>query len=91
MTDRIFCHFEPFLHSYPPSNPRARNSEKMKKTGNIILHKCTKNHDHICYTVLEIRHKTDAVFIFHFELKSKFSKNEKNALIYYHFTYVYHK
>ena len=27
----------------------------------IILHKCTKNHDHICYTVLEIWSMTDVI------------------------------
>ena len=37
----IFCAFT------PPNNPKNQNFEKMKKKtpGDIILHKCTKNHD----------------------------------------------
>ena len=48
-TDRIFCHFGPFLPFYPPNNPKNQNFEKLKEnTGDIIiLHKCTKNHDHM--------------------------------------------
>ena len=42
----------------------------MKKTPGyiIILHKFTKNHDYICYTVLEIWCVTDVIVIFHFGL-----------------------
>ena len=42
----------------------------MKKTPGyiIILHKFTKNHDCICYTVLEIWCVTDVIVIFHFGL-----------------------
>ena len=43
----ILDHFLPF---YPPHNPKNQNFEKIKEMpGCIILHKCTKNHDH--YTV----------------------------------------
>ena len=43
----ILCYF---LCFYPINNPKNRNFEKMKKThGDIILHKCTKNHDHMLY------------------------------------------
>ena len=54
MTD-FFSHFGPFLPFYtpppsPPKNPENQNFEKMKKIpGDIILHKCTKNHDHMLY------------------------------------------
>ena len=57
----------------------------------IILHKCTKNHDHILYTVPEIWCVTDVIAIFHFGLffallppcpsnsprNENFKKNEK--------------
>ena len=44
----ILDHFLPF---YPPKNLKNQNFEKMKKTpwDIIILHKCTKNHDHILH------------------------------------------
>ena len=52
--DRCNCYFSfwaivfPF---YPPNNPKNENFTKMKKApGNIILlHKRTKNHDHMLY------------------------------------------
>ena len=44
----ISDHFLPF---YLPKNPENQNFEKkIKKTpGDIVLHKCTKNHDHMLY------------------------------------------
>ena len=41
----IFCPFN------PPNKPENWNFEKMKKTPGdiIILHKCTKNHNHMLY------------------------------------------
>ena len=44
----ILDHFLPF---YSPNNPKNQNFEKIKKTpGDItILHKCTKNQDHMPY------------------------------------------
>ena len=44
----ILDHFLPF---YPPKNLKNQNFEKMKKTpwDIIILHKRTKNHDHILH------------------------------------------
>ena len=39
----------------------------MKKApGDIISHKCNKNHDHICYTVAEIWCMTNVIVIFSF-------------------------
>ena len=62
MTDKIICHFKLFFDLYPTNNMKNQNFEKngkkkktTKKThthtpGNtIILHKCTKNHDHMSY------------------------------------------
>ena len=44
----ILDHFLPF---YPINNPINQNFEKMKKKtpGDIILHMCTKNYDHMMY------------------------------------------
>ena len=44
----ILGHFLPF---YSPNNPESQNFEKMKKASGdvIILHMCTKNHDHMMY------------------------------------------
>ena len=49
-TDRIFCHFGPFFPFYPLATRKIKMIKKWKKTpGDIILHKCTKNHDHMLY------------------------------------------
>ena len=52
-TDKKICHFGPFfaLLPLPPNDPQCQNFEKMKKTPGdaIILHKCTKNYDHMVY------------------------------------------
>ena len=51
VTDRIFCHLGLFLFLLPPYNPKNQNFKKLKKKppGDIILHKCAKNHDHMLY------------------------------------------
>ena len=56
-TDRIFCHFEPFF-AISPNHQKNKNLEKMKNTPGdiIVLHKCTKNHDHILYCSWDMRH-----------------------------------
>ena len=88
----IFGKLDYFLPYYPTNKPKNQSFEKMKKTSGdiIILHKCTKNYDHMI-TVPEMRCVTDIIFIFHFGLffallrlyqpiKSKFKKNEKKEL-----------
>ena len=60
--DRIFCHFGPFLPFYPPPCPtplttwKIKTLKKKKKTPGdiIILHICTKNHDHLLYCSLDM-------------------------------------
>ena len=50
--DRMFCHFGQFFAHLPSRQPKNQNFEKMKKMpGDIILHKCTENYDHMldCY------------------------------------------
>ena len=98
----VLNHFLPF---YPTNNPKIKNFEKWKKqqknawryhfiqVPKIII---------ICYTVLEMWHMTDVIFIFHFGLflahltpksqkNQNFLKIEKNALRYHHLTHVYQK
>ena len=50
-TDKNFCHFGPFSTLLPRNNLENENLEKMKKASGdvIILHMCTKNHDHMMY------------------------------------------
>ena len=49
-TNRIFVILGHVLPFYPTNNLKNKNFDKMKKIpGDIILHKCTKNHDHILY------------------------------------------
>ena len=47
----IIFHFGPFFAPLPPKQPEKSKFKKMKKTlGDInILHKCTKNHDHMLH------------------------------------------
>ena len=48
--DILFCNLGPFFALLPPHNkPENQNFEKMKKVSgdDIILHMCTKNHNHI--------------------------------------------
>ena len=50
-SDRIFCHFEPFFALLPTNNPENLNFEKIKKApGDIILHMCTKNDNHMTHS-----------------------------------------
>ena len=58
----FFCHFGPFFALLPPNNPKNQKFKKLKKAPGdvIILHKYTKNHDHM--------HVIDLVIIFHFGL-----------------------
>ena len=48
-------HFLPF---YPPNNPKNQKFTKMKKAPGdiIILHRCTKNHDHMLYCSWDMVH-----------------------------------
>ena len=47
----VIFHFGLFFALLPPNSPRNQNLKKSEKTpgDEIILHKCTKNHDHILY------------------------------------------
>ena len=47
----FFVVLDNFLPFYPPKMPKSQNFEKMGKTPGdiIILHTCTKNHDHMLY------------------------------------------
>ena len=50
----VFCCFTP-----PPNNPKNQNSEKLKKktpADIIMLHKCTKTHDHMLYCSWDMMH-----------------------------------
>ena len=60
----IFCPFTEIVSNIP----KNQNFEKLEKRHGdiIIIHKCTKNHDHML-TVPEIWHVTD-VIIFYFGL-----------------------
>ena len=51
VTERIFSHFGHFFAHLAPKNPKNQNFEKINTApGDImILHKCTKNQDHMLY------------------------------------------
>ena len=90
----FYFHFGLYFYLSPPTPYSAKNKnfKRMKKVPAdiIILHKCTKNHDHmiICYTVPDIWHVLDVIVIFHLGLffallpsdspkHESFKKNEK--------------
>ena len=51
----FFVILDCFLPFYPPKNPKNPNFEKLKKaSGDIILLKFTKNHDHMLYYSIDI-------------------------------------
>ena len=90
VSNSSFYHFGPFLPFYPINNQKNKNFEKMKKNLRdiIILHKYTKNHDHMLHSSQDAR-CDGCNFFFRFGLffvllppkqpkKSKFLKNEKN-------------
>ena len=55
-TGKFFCHFGPFFALLPSKNPKNQDFEKLKKTPGdmLILHKCTKNHDHMLYSSVDM-------------------------------------
>ena len=71
--DRCNYHVS-FLAIFCPFNPlpaqKMKIFLKMKKTPRdiIVLHNCTKNHDHMLYTIPEIWDVTHVIFIFIFGL-----------------------
>ena len=93
----IFCTFTPL------NSPKNQNFEKMKKTPGdmIILHNCTKNHDHRLHCSWDVaRDRCNCYFSFWAIFcpftpvtppKMKISKKWKIASRYYHFTQVYLK
>ena len=91
-----------FLPFYPSNSLKNQNFKKMRQTHRdiIILHKCTKIHDHMLNCSWDmVRHICNyfsfwAIFCPFTPLtaqKSKFQKNEKKSWRYHHFTHVYQK
>ena len=63
---QIFYQFGPFFALLPPNNPKNQNFEKMKKSLEISsFYTSVPKIMIICYTVPEIQHMTDVIFIFH--------------------------
>ena len=91
----ILGHILPF---YPPNNPENQTFEKIKKASGdvIILHMCTKNHDHMMYASWDMKCGRDSFLSFWAIFspftplttqKIKILKNEKNTWR-HHFTHV---
>ena len=104
--ENFFVILDYFLPFYPTNNPKNRNFEKMKKPPGdiIILHKCTKNNDHILYCSWDMARDRCNLFFFlgyfvalippplpNSPKNQNFSKNEKNLWRYHHFTHVHQK
>ena len=87
----------------PPKNPKNQNFEEMKKKAGdiIILHKLTKNHNHMRYRSWDTEWENSLslwVIFYPFNppkdpknQKSKFWKHEKSIWRCHHFAHVYQK
>ena len=96
----IFGYFCPFTSL---TAQKMKISKKWKKTPGdiIILHKCTKTHDHTLYCSWDMAgdgckccFSFCAIFspsLRNSPKKENFKKNEKNTWRYHHFTCVYQK
>ena len=92
-----------FLPFYPPNSLNNENFEKMKKNpGDIhILHKCTKNHDHMLHCYWDMACDRCNCYFSFWDIfcpftpltaqKIKISENKKKPWRYHHFTQVYLK
>ena len=65
-SNNFFVILDCFLPFYPPNNPKNQNFEKLKKIPGdiIILHKCTKNHNHMLYCSLDMARNKHNYFSF---------------------------
>ena len=103
----VIFHFGLFLLFYSLSSPKNENLKIMKRNpeDNIILQKCTKNHDHMLYCSWDICCVTDVnvIFILGYFLPfyqsnspktqsfRKTNKKTKKNTWRYHFTHLYQK
>ena len=98
----FFIFLDHFLPFYPPNNPKNKNFEKMKKSpGDMILHKCNINDNHMMYGSWDMEHERQnllslwTIFCFFIPLttwKIKILKNwRKNTWRHNHFTQVSQK
>ena len=60
----VFALLTPTPH--PAKNPKYQNLEKIKNGRDIILHMCTKNHNHMRYGFCDRVRQTDFVLLGHF-------------------------
>ena len=91
----VFCPFTPI------TTRKIKMLKNWKKTPGdiIILHKCTKNHDHMIYCSWDMARKVLFFilgYFLHFYLPNSpknqnLKKNEKNGWRYHHFRIVYQK
>ena len=101
--NRVFCDFGPFFISLTTLKIKILKNWKKMLGDIIILHKFTKNHDHMLYCSWD-RHMSDVIFIFHFGLffallplnslknqNFKKEKKEKNTWRYPDFIHGYQK
>ena len=103
VSDVIIFHFGLFFALIPSNSLKNENinNNKKKKTGNIIiLHKCTKNHDHMQYCYWDMVHDGCNYFSFWAIFcpftpltaqEIKISKKQNKNYWRYHFTYLYQK
>ena len=100
----VIFYFRLFLHLRGvPLTAWKKKFKKMKRKktpGYIILHECTKNHDHMLYYSWDMVHDRCNYFLFWAAFcpftisqtkKWNFLKSDKNAWIYHHLTHLHQK
>ena len=108
---KLFCHLGQFFAILPFNSMKNQNIKNEKQPwryqDTIILHKCTKNHDHLICCSWDVV-EDGCICYFHFGLyfsllaplppfppnsskNENFKSNEKNPWRYHHFTQVYKK
>ena len=97
----IFFHYGPAFALLPHYWPKNWNLKKYKKTpGDILLHMCTIDEDHMMHGSWDIRHNRQNILFWVIfcpltllaNQKIKiWKKNEKRAWRYHHFTQLYQK
>ena len=102
----IFCSFTPLTALKKKIwKKRKKKKQQQQPEDIIILHKCTKNHDHMLCCSWDIWCVMDVIVIFHFGLFlpfyppnipknenfKKMKKRKKNTWRYHQFTQVHHK
>ena len=89
----FFVIFSHFLAFYAPNRPENENIKKLKKAPGdiIILHKCTKNHDHRLYCSWDMVCAGCNCYFSFLEISSYYTSVPKMMIIGYTVSEIWHR